>query len=290
MKTHTYPSVQRPRFFAAAFLAFVLSATGALCGATDDLLMGNPSDATADLSHPDNYLMAKPYFTLSFNNSKGTPNWVSWRVIGSDIGGVKRVDDFRPDPDLPAGLHVIVPKDYNNSGFDRGHMCNFGDRSSTAESSDATFVMTNMVPQSPNLNEKAWETLEATCRDWASEHKHVYIIAGPYGQGGEGRHGKKDEIGDANKVTVPSVCWKVILMVDEGGPDDVKKVDEHTRIVAVIMPNDMTPNKEWASYRVSVRDVEKLTGYKFFTSVPAQIIEPLKDKVDGEPVTTPKHH
>ena len=41
--------------------------------------MGNPSNATEECN-ADNYLMAKPYFALSYNNSKGTPNWVSWHL------------------------------------------------------------------------------------------------------------------------------------------------------------------------------------------------------------------
>src|SRR3954471_23929474 len=43
-----------------------------------NLLLGNPSGAGT--SDRDNYLMVKPYFVLSYNNQKGEPNWVSWRV------------------------------------------------------------------------------------------------------------------------------------------------------------------------------------------------------------------
>jgi DNA/RNA endonuclease G (NUC1) len=42
----------------------------------------------------------------------------------------------------------------------------------------------------------------------------------------------------------------------------------------------MTVGERWAGFRVSVKDVEALTGYKFFDKVPAAIIGPLKERVD----------
>jgi DNA/RNA endonuclease G (NUC1) len=49
------------------------------------LALGNPSNAG---KNPDNYLMVKPQYALSYNNSKGTPNWVSWELNKSYLGGV----------------------------------------------------------------------------------------------------------------------------------------------------------------------------------------------------------
>ena len=149
--------------------------------------------------------------------------------------------------------------------------------------------MTNMVPQSPHLNEWAWEAFEAYCRDLATENQNLYIVAGPSGQGGEGKSGKADWIGDKNKVVVPAICWKVVLVVDDTPGDDVKKVNARTRLIAIIMNNDQAHTKEWASFRRPVKDVERLTGYKFFTNVPAQIIEPLKEQADQEPIGKPIH-
>jgi hypothetical protein len=44
------------------------------------LTFGNPNGATADINQPNNYLMEKPEFTLSYNRDKGGPNWVSWHL------------------------------------------------------------------------------------------------------------------------------------------------------------------------------------------------------------------
>jgi endonuclease G len=244
-----------------------------------NLAMGNPSNATRSSSNPDNYLIANDYFALSYNNSKGAPNWVSWRLAESDIGDAGRVP-FYPDPDLPSGFQVVRPADYTGSGFDRGHRCPHGDRSADDTMSKSTFVLTNIVPQSPPLNEQTWEELESYCRDLAEQGKVLYIVDGPYGKGGTGRNGFLETIGTTNTITVPSKCWMVIMVVYGGPGDDLSRVTRDTRLIAVIMPNNMKVRQNWAGYRTSVARVEKLTGYKFFDKVPADIIGPLKKRVD----------
>jgi len=247
------------------------------------LTMGNPSGATADVDNPDNYLMRKPYFALAYNNAKGTPNWVSWCLKQDDLGPAPRVD-FYPDPDLPRTFKHVVPRDYSGSGFDRGHMCPRSDRSSTPEAATATFVMTNIIPQSPACNQKAWADFEEYCRNLAARKRQtLYIVSGPQGQGGEGTKGAAEAIA-GGKVTVPAKCWKVVLVIDDGtcGPDDIARVNSGTRLIAVVMPNDQTVGHGWAKYRTSAKEVEGLTGYRFFDRVPADVIDPLKDKMDRE--------
>lgn len=256
------------------------------------LKMGNPSQAKADVAQKDNYLMEEDYFTLSYNDSKGTPNWVSWRLARNDLGNAPRFQ-FHPDEGLPAGCTQITPRDYTGGGFDRGHMCPHSDRSADDDMSEATFSMANMIPQSPYVNQKAWAQLETYCRDLVEYHnKTLYIVDGPAGQGGKGRNGYKDTVGKVHKVVVPAKCWKVIMVLDAGRGDDLKKVNENTRLIAVIMPNDMSVGEDWAGYRVSVKDVEQLTGYTFFNKVNRSIIEPLKEAVDDEPIgpATPIRH
>jgi endonuclease G, mitochondrial len=69
----------------------------------------------------------------------------------SDLGSAARAP-FEPDPDLPRGFAKVTSRVYNNSGFDRGHMCAAKDRSSSPADIRATFFLTNVVPQAPNCN------------------------------------------------------------------------------------------------------------------------------------------
>jgi endonuclease G len=43
---------------------------------------------------------------------------------------------------------------------------------------DATLCMTNVVPQSPNANQRGWERVESYCRTLTKEHM-LYICCGP---------------------------------------------------------------------------------------------------------------
>ena len=267
-----------------ASVVFALAASAALAQSHyAHLMLGNPSGAIEDTSHADNYLMTKPYFALSYNNSKGTPNWVSWHLTHDDLGSAKRLP-FYPDQELPAGFNQVVPQDYTNAGFDRGHMCPHSDRDRTEAMSHATFVMTNIIPQTAAVNQRAWRQLEMYCRMLVEhENKELYIVCGPAGHGGRGKNGFKASL-PRGKVMVPGECWKVILVLDEADGDDAVRIDQNTRMIAVVMPNDGTVGEDWTEYRTSVRDVEELTGHKFFDRVDERVLGPLKDVVESEEV------
>lgn len=251
------------------------------------LKMGNPTQASNNPSHKNDFLMVKPTYALSYNNVKGTPNWVSWRLSKEDLGTADRFP-FKPDTSLPAGFKRVQPSDYTNSGFDRGHMCPHSDRNKSSESSKATFLMTNMVPQSPENNQRAWNQLEIYLRDLVANHNKVcYIIAGPAGVGGVGRTGPRDKT-PGGTVVVPKVTWKVVMVLDHDvhSPDQFTE-DSHIRLFAAIVPNDKTPGQEWDGFRTTVDAVEALTGYTFFDKVPAQILGNLKSEPDEVPIPPP---
>jgi endonuclease G, mitochondrial len=253
-----------------------------------NLLLGNPSRATADTSNRDNYLMIKPFYALSYNSSKGIPNWVSWRVTSADLGTAARKREFDTDLTLPDGFVQVTHKDYTASGFDRGHMCPHGDRTANLQMSYATFVMTNIIPQAPNVNRKAWDQLEVYSRELVRKRNRVYIVSGPFGKGGVGSNGPLDTLANG-KVTVPAECWKVIVAIPEaGGDDDLAKITPATRVIAVDMPNDQTKvGEEWAGFRVAPQEIEAKTGLHFFTAVREDIAAALRAKADKTNISPP---
>jgi endonuclease G len=269
----------------ALLLSGCLKAGGAgdqtYSGQSIHLALGNPSDARSDGKDKDNYLMVKEYFALSYNNAKGTPNWVSWHLSEADLGKAPRKQRFDPDTDLPDGFTRINHNDYTETGFDRGHMCPHGDRAADKTMSYATFIMTNIVPQSHQCNAGAWESLEAYERYLAKKGKDLFIVAGPIGKGGAGSKGQETTIAHG-KVTVPEKVFKVILVVDRTkDADPTKWVSTDARMIAVIMPNDTSVDEnDWGRYRCSVDEVEKATGFKFFTNGPQEILASLRTKVD----------
>ncbi|MDB5296640.1 MAG: endonuclease [Phycisphaerales bacterium] len=259
-------------------------------GAADHLLLGNPSAATPDPANRNNYLLAKPYFALSYNDTNGTPNWVSWRLTAADLGSAPRRPQFVPDSELPAGFKRVTHQDYTGSGFDRGHLCPHGDRAVDVQTSFATFVMTNIIPQAASVNQKAWNNLEEYARDLVKkQNRRLYVVAGGAGRGGTGLNGFADTIGKG-KVVVPALCWKVIVAVPEtGGTDDPAAVGPDARVIAVVMPNDNSAvGDEWARFRVAPAEIERRTGYRLFDRLAPATADALRARVDDVPVPPPE--
>ena len=246
----------------------------------DNLALGNPSNAVTNTSYSDNYLMVKNAFTLSYNKNKGTANWVSWHLSTAWQGDTQRQNDFRPDANLPQNWYEVLPSDYSRSGFDRGHLCPSSDRDATIEENQETFFMTNMTPQAPEHNQNIWKNLEEYERLLTEQGNEVYIIAGTIGEGGTGTTGFMKKIGKNENITVPAFLWKIIVVLPIG-QNDVLRINENTKIIAVNIPNENSVGgNSWKNYRVSVDELERLTGYDFLSNVSVDIQELIEGRVD----------
>jgi Tol biopolymer transport system component/DNA/RNA endonuclease G (NUC1)/methionine-rich copper-binding protein CopC len=239
------------------------------------LTMGDPGCGTiygcaaASLGQPNNFLMDKPEFSISYNRDRGGPNWVSWHLTDEWIGSLTRVDTFRPDPGVPDTWYRVQAFDFSGSGFDRGHMTPNADRDkeTSIPINQATFLMSNMVAQSPDNNQGPWAALENYLRSLLPANE-VYIVSGPFGVGGAGSGGPATTIANGH-VTVPSQTWKVALVLPKASGNDIARVDCSTRTIAVIMPNVQgIRTNPWETYLTTVDAVEALTQYDFFANLP----------------------
>jgi len=249
---------------------------------TEHLLLGNPSNAAPDTNQPDNYLMVKPQYVLSYNCAKGEANWVSWHLDASWLGSAQRQDNYRFDPAVPAGCYQVQGSDYSGSGFDRGHVVPSADRTSSVADNSATFLMTNFLPQAPANNQGPWEELESYLRTLISQGNEIHIIAGGAGQGGVGSNGAASTVA-GGRVVVPAVTWKIAVVLPTG-TNDLERISKSTRIIAVIMPNrqDIGINTPWRNFRTNVKQIEAITGLTFFTNVRPQMRQILKKKLDNQ--------
>jgi endonuclease G len=249
---------------------------------SEHLTLGNPSGAVADPARPTNYLLSKPQYALSYHRDRGIPNWVSWHLSADWRGSAPRQDDFRPDAALPAGWYQVQSSSYTGSGFDRGHMCPSADRTNTVADNSATFLMTNMTPQAPRLNQQTWANLEDYTRTFLSAGNEVYVIAGSYGRGGTGANGYSATL-DQGRVAVPARCWKVVVVLP-AGTNDATRVGTSTRVIAVDMPNDNSISTAWGTYRTSVDSIEADTGFDLLSAVPVAVQQAIEARIDAGPV------
>ena len=220
----------------------------------EHLTWGNPSNAGQ--SNPDNWLIERELYALSYSQARNVLNWASWWVDDRWLGQADRQDDFRPDSDLPQGFYLVTPGEYSRSGYDRGHMVPSGDRTLTPQANSLTFVMTNIFPQASENNRGPWRELEEYGRDLVEQGKALYVIGGVYG-----------DRGSVGEVTVPGRVWKVMVVLD----DSADTIARRTEVIAVDMPNSDRIDADWQTYRTTVDRIEIATGYDLLSEVPENV-------------------
>lgn len=241
------------------------SSPTSIYGTNDEF--GDPS--VVSTSDPNNFLISRPQYTLSYNTSHGTPNWVSYELDKRQLGNLDRCDCFTVDPLLPADKQILYT-DYTNGGFDRGHMARSADRTTANLDNAATFYMTNIVPQQGDLNQGVWAQFENALGDSAKAGRAVYVITGPLYDGSKSLTFLKNE----GKIAIPDATWKVALIGPMKGADgpfthvDLQNWSDLAgyTLLAVNMPNvSGVRNDPWAKYLTTVTALEQATGYDFLS-------------------------
>src|SRR5262249_48822810 len=143
-----------------------------------------------------------------------------------------------------------------------------------------TFYLTNVLPQTHELNAGPWLRLEDYCQELSQrENKELYLMAGGIFAASPPTIG--------HGVAVPDFGFKIVVVLDRG--QGLADVTASTRVIAVIMPNVKgILDEPWGQYRTSVADVEKRSAHTFLTAVPGAIKKALESRVDSGPTTGAK--
>ncbi|MFN5006546.1 MAG: DNA/RNA non-specific endonuclease [Ignavibacteria bacterium] len=218
-----------------------------------------------DANPKDDHLIERKQYVLSYNEHLNVANWVAWQLNATWYGSTpRRSGKFITDTSLPESFTRITHDDYTKSGYDRGHLVRSEERTANIEDNTSTFLMSNILPQTPTLNQQTWLSLEYECeRLCKSEGKVLYVIAGGVFSGIPTRLN--------GKVAVPDSCWKIVLILEKG--QSIKDVSSKTSIIAVMMHNGRyeKTNNDWNLYTTSVDAIERSTGYDFFRDMPDQV-------------------
>ena len=200
-------------------------------------------------------------YTVSYNHNTRQPNWVAWTLTRAHASGKLKRGDFEDDMDMPSPKGTKA--DYFNTGFDRGHMCPAGDNKWNQKAMDECFLMTNMCPQTHALNAGVWNSIEQQCRTWAKKYGKVYIVCGPIFLNKQHRKLGK------NKVVVPDAFFKVIL-----------RTGKNPQAIGFICRNQSAKGLQKKDFVNSVDEVERITGYDFFSKLPDNVEKKIEAKAD----------
>lgn len=218
--------------------------------------IANPSCGLPKVSNGTAEVILKRFaYTCSFNPDNNIPNWVGWALTADHTDGPYKRGGIKFQED-----EGVTTYDYARSGYDRGHMCPSGDNKWNETAQEQSFLMTNMCPQNHNLNAGDWNEMEMQCRRWAEEFGEVDIFAGPILF--KGSHKK---IG--NGVVVPEAFFKVVYCPSK------------QMAIGFIYRNE-PGNRPKGDYVNSVAQIERITGFKFLTALPAATAEKVKKEAD----------
>lgn len=209
---------------------------------------------------PQKILRRKAYI-VSYNDSTKLPNWVAWHLLSEHTDGqFPRLGNFHEDEDLDYPRATIY--DYRGSGWTRGHMCPAGDNKWSQQAMYESFALSNVCPQNANLNSGLWNSIEIDCRKWANKFDDIYIVCGPL------YLRQEHEIIGENAIIVPEAFFKVVLCLN-GTPKAFGFIVRNT-----------DGNSKRDLYYNSVDQVERITGYDFFSSLPDEIEDVVEANAD----------
>jgi endonuclease G len=210
---------------------------------------------------PSKDIVRHTYYTLSYNEQYEQANWVYYSLTDSMVmhGGEERSGSFKIDKLISSGS--AKSSDYTKSGYDRGHLCPAADMAFNPVAMNESFLMSNISPQTPDFNRGIWKELETTVRSWAKKEKDIDVVTGPVFKDNKGQIGQ-------DQVLVPGYFFKVIY--DKTGDP---------KIIAFLFPNAKS-DRPLTDFAITIDEVEKLTGYDFFSQLPDEIETKLESKVD----------
>lgn len=185
-------------------------------------------------------------YTVGYCEKRKNPLWVGYRYDEKKgKNKLKRPSGFKTDSRTDSKVKTSV---YTNSGYDRGHLApnagvafRFGGKAQLE-----TFLMTNIVPQTPILNRQVWKRIEDVESELANKFENVWVIAGPIFD---------DNVTLLkNVVEIPDEFFKIII-------DEEK---DRIRTLSFILPQDVTGKESINEFFATIDEIEEKTGFDFF--------------------------
>ncbi|MEF2580234.1 DNA/RNA non-specific endonuclease [Alistipes shahii] len=227
-------------------------------------------------------------YSVCYDVDRHISHWVAYPIFKKvyETPVLSRVNDFNYDPNDQ--LPVIPTRDqqyigtggngrgYGAWGYGRGHMLPQASRYNNYEPNRMTYYGTNMMPQNSTLNQNIWASLEGKVRGWGGLQTYdtLYVVTGAAFK-------STKTIDNANgPIAVPSHCWKVLLRQRGNQNRQISqfKADELKTIGFVFTNDDAGAATSIESAVRSVKEIEELTGFKFFRNLDPAVADAVKSQ------------
>ena len=192
-------------------------------------------------------------FITGYSEYYRAPLWACYRIDSvTNFTAPPRPGNFRIDKRTKAR---VKPSDYTNTGYDRGHMAPsyiigllYGEAAQRE-----TFLMSNVIPQMPELNRGPWKKLEAMIANTLSRSLgQIWVVTGPVYD--------PCQTNRINGVRLPIASYKILL-------DTWARLN----IEAYYIPQEAVIGLHSVVFGVSVDKIEAATGLDFFHELPDEL-------------------
>jgi endonuclease G len=213
-----------------------------------------------------NHVIERSIYVLSNNPDTKFADWVGYVVSTETIGTTQR-RVWHVDPDL-LPTETLSPKDYKGIRdalqMDRGHQAPLASLTGMPDWAMADYL-SNITPQTIDLNEGAWEDLERAERKLAKGQ--AIVVHSITGTLYERDMPKLPNSHLDHKV--PSGYWKIVTVLK----------DNHLHTAAFIMEQNTPRQADPCDYAVTIQVIETRSHLHFF---------PKLDKAEDEKIIQSK--
>jgi len=199
-------------------------------------------------------------YTASYSSAYVVSSWVAYKVSNATVDKESKVKEkYMADPNV--NTRSADKKDYKNSGYLMGQLCNYLDVMHIDGAVEETFYMSNVAPMKSAFHKHIWTKAEDLIRLWVAEKGELIVFTGvitkeaPFATIGK------------NKVTIPKTFYKVVYS------------PMHNKAVAFRFKNGVASGTI-KSHSISVKKLEELCGIDFFPDMDETDKTELKKEVD----------
>lgn len=207
-------------------------------------------------------------FMVGYSELRGNPLWVTYKLTAPSANPSHLSRPHRFSQDWRS-LTRINHEDYQNSGYDRGHMAPnhaISELYGRAAQLD-TFLMTNITPQKPELNQQLWERLEEVELDrLPSLFGNVWVVTGPLFDR------EVERLPSAFRVEIPDAFYKIYVAPDSAS--------EKVKMLAFVVPQTVRGNEPLTRFLTTVDEIETRSGLNFFADLDDRIERKLESTVN----------